>query len=366
MTGLGCAVVYAVMRHQHSRIERAADELARRLESYHSPNQLNARFENPFLRRCRDILGCERSDCPMFSARQERCWQVMALSQTKSTDRRPNVTLQQCHDCKVYRLSCPDGLTRLGESFNNLMFLLAEEAEQVRRMHSQMLEKEKMVAIGQMAAGIAHEISNPLSSIFSIVQMLKRKPNAANTLEQFDLMHKHIQRISGTVRQLASLSRPAPERWELVDLAPTLEEAVKLVSFDHRARGITIRLDKPAALPATYALRNQMQQVFINLLLNALDAMPDGGQLVVNVEHTPRRIAFHFDDSGHGIPPEIGRRVFEPFFTTKEPGRGTGLGLSVSYSIVQKHSGEIDFASRPEGGTRFTVTVPVATSAPED
>jgi signal transduction histidine kinase len=105
--------------------------------------------------------------------------------------------------------------------------------------------------------------------------------------------------------------------------------------------------------------------VFINLLLNALDAMPNGGVLRISIDAHTTRLAFHFDDTGCGIPESIGRRIFEPFFTTKEQGRGTGLGLSVSYGIVQKHNGRIEFISQDGKGTRFSVEIPIVTQAPE-
>ena len=369
ITAIGCAVVYLVMRHQQKRIEATAEQLSRRLEAYRSNSGAHTRFANPNLVHCREVLECSRTNCSMFHSHEHPCWQVVALSKALRNGNAggtPEVTIQQCHECEVYKRSCPDGLTQLGESFNSLMFMLDEEADQVRRMHAQMVEKEKMVAIGQMASGIAHEISNPLSSISSIVQMLRRKPLPKTEVEQLDLIQKHIQRISETVRQLGSLARPVADRWELVDLAPTLAEAVALVSFDRRARNVDIVFQKPESLPRTYALRAQLQQVFINLLLNALDAMPRSGSLKIGVDVRPDRLIFHFDDTGCGIPASIGRRVFEPFFTTKEQGRGTGLGLSVSYGIVQKHNGRIDFVSLDGRGTRFTVSLPVVTQAPEN
>lgn len=365
VTALGSAIVYLVMRRQQMRIERTADELGRRLEAYRANNGSGTRFENPHLVRCRDVQDCDRTDCPMHDAAEGRCWQVIALSRNNGNGEPRDVTIHRCHECRVYRMSCPDGLTRLGESFNSLLFMLDEEAERVRQMHSQMVEREKMSAIGLMAAGIAHEVGNPLSSISSIVQMLRRRGVAPEQAGQLDLIQTHIQRISTTVRQLSGLARPAPERWELVDPLAALDEAVRLVSFDQRAHHVTIDFQKPASLPTTYALRQQLQQVFINLMLNALDAMPDRGALIVRVEERSSRIVFHFDDSGCGIPREIGRRVFEPFFTTKEPGKGTGLGLSVSYGIVEKHRGRIEFESEEGKGTRFTVELPVLDAPPE-
>ena len=231
--------------------------------------------------------------------------------------------------------------------------------ELMRRLHDQWAEKEKMAAVGRLAAGIAHEINNPLSSISSIVQLLKRHRDGALDLDQLNLLHRHIERIAHTVRTMSTLSRPAFEHWEYTDLSVALDDAVSLVSFDPRSRGIHIDFAKPQNLPRTWAVPGQIQQVFLNLLLNALDAMPGGGGLGVRAEADPRRLLFAISDTGCGIPPDIGRRVFEPFFTTKEPGMGTGLGLSVSFGIVQKHGGRVDFTDRKGGGTTFTVELPV-------
>ena len=364
VTGIGFVAVHLLMNVQQRRITATADELGRRLEAYRSDSDSRTRFLNPHRLHCRDVLACRRTDCPMYDVTDQPCWQVRALSNAAGNGDGSSVSIQKCHECAVYRRACPDGLIRLGESFNNLMFMLDEEAAQVRRMQAQMVEKEKMVAIGQMAAGTAHEIGNPLSSISSIVQVLKRKPSS-NLVEKLDLIQTHIQRISSTVRQMASLARPMPAHWEVVDVAATLQDAVRLVAFDRRAKRVKIRSSVPEHLPKSFALRAQLQQVFINLLLNALDAMPDGGRLEVSARRHSQTITIDFEDNGCGIPAHVGRRVFEPFFTTKEPGKGTGMGLAVSYGIVQKHGGTIDFHCRPGGGTKFTVDLPILTQAPD-
>ncbi|MFH0981948.1 MAG: ATP-binding protein, partial [Planctomycetota bacterium] len=146
----------------------------------------------------------------------------------------------------------------------------------------------------------------------------------------------------------------------------TLSEAVGLIAFDRRARGVDIQYEPPWSLPATYALRGQLQQVFINLFLNALDAMPHGGRLSIRVRKKLREIIVEVEDTGCGITPELGRRVFEPFLTTKEPGMGAGLGLEVSYSIIQKHGGSLDFSSTVGKGTVFTVQIPILDQAPKE
>lgn len=365
--------VYMVMRRQKRALIATAEQLTRVLESYQATPNVPARFENPHLVRCRDVLPCDHRDCPMYEGGHERCWQALALSHASRDDVSPATAIQHCLSCPVYRLSCPDELTELGESFNNLMFLLEAEAGKVGRMRAHLVEKEKMVAIGQIASGIAHEIGNPLSSISSIVQMLKRSKSDSYPRGdgQLDLIETHIQRISMIVRQLGKLAHPGAERWERVDIAQTLDEAVRLISFDRRARGVEVDFERPMFLPPTYGIRGQLQQVFINLLLNALDAMPPGAgdgivrRLMVRGEVAGSTLLLRMADTGIGIDPAIGRRVFEPFFTTKDPGRGTGLGLAVSYGIVQKHGGSIDFESVVGKGTVFTVRLPVLDAPPE-
>ncbi len=364
VTAVTSTIVYVVAHRQHRRLSATAQQLARLIGNYRADLEEGHRFENPHLVHCGDVVDCEFPNCPMHASRGERCWQVMALRRSVLEDGVPQVEIDKCLNCKVYRKSCPDKLTELGESFNNMMFLLEEEARQVGRMRAQMLEKEKMVAVGQIAAGVAHEVGNPLSSISSIVQMLKRKGANAATAEEFDLIDTHIQRISGTVRELVSLARPADDRWVLIDVGQTLEEAVRLISFDRRARNIRIDFDRPTSLPKTFAVVGQLQQVFINLSLNALDAMPEGGTLSIKASQQNRKIAVRIEDTGCGIPPEIGRRVFEPFFTTKQAGRGTGLGLAVSYGIIQKHGGEIGIESEVGKGTAFIVEFPIVNKPP--
>ncbi len=359
-----CLVVYFWMRRHQRDLSATAEQLTRRLEFFSENAVPTGRFENPHLVHCREVLKCEHADCPMYDSPGERCWQVMALSGAAREQESQAGQIHFCHECAVYRLSCPDKLTELGESFNNLMFLLEEEADKVGQMRAQMVEKEKMAAIGQIASGIAHEIGNPLSSISSIVQMLKRSRANGSVSEQLDLIQTHIQRISAIVRQLVSLARPTVERWELADVRQILDETIRLIGFDHRARKVEIDYEPPESLPPTYGLAGELQQVFINLTLNALDAMPDGGRLTIRAGRRRGAIVIRVQDNGCGIPADKGQRIFEPFFTTKEPGEGTGLGLAVSYGIVQKHGGTIDFTSEPDKGTEFVVRIPILEKAP--
>ncbi len=364
-TGIASVIVYLLMRRQHRQVAQTAERIAGLLEAFRTNSAAGERFHNPHLTRCWDVLSCRRTECPAYHVQGVRCWQVVALRGAWRGPDAPPPSVHQCHSCRVYQRACPDALTKLGEGFNNMMFLLEEETEQVDQMRTQMVEKEKMVAVGQMASGIAHEIGNPLSSISSIVQLLKRRGSKQVPEDQLDLIQTHIHRISETVRQLGSLARPAPEHWESASIQEIIEDAVQLISFDRRAHGVEIETDIKEPLPNTFVIRGRLHQVLINLLLNALDAMPDGGTLRVSAAQTDGTITIAVHDSGSGIPEDAGRRIFEPFYTTKDPGRGTGLGLSVSYTIVREHGGRIDFVSTPQKGTTFTVEIPVREWAPE-
>ncbi len=363
-TAAASVLVYMLMRNHQRRLASTAERITDLLESYTAKRSLSQRFENSSLLHCREVLSCDRHDCVMYHANDRRCWQEVALRQRHSDYDIPDVSIQQCHECEVYRIACPDKLTELGESFNNLMFLLEVEARQVGSMRAQMVEKEKMVAIGQMASGIAHEVCNPLSSISSIVQMLKRTGSIDPGSEELELIETHIRRITSTVRQMVSLARPSELRWQKADVGDNLEEAIRLIKFDRRAKNVDVVFTRPDSLPLTYVLSGQLEQVFINLSLNALDAMPEGGKLTIDAKKDHGCIVVEIEDTGCGIESGVGRRVFEPFFTTKEPGRGTGLGLAVSYSIVRKHGGSLDFESTPHKGTVFRVELPILKEIP--
>jgi signal transduction histidine kinase len=365
VTIVASTIVYLLMRRQQRFLSETAGKLAQALESYQRVSGPPRGFENPYLVHCHEVWECQETECAARTRSGERCWQVMALRRSHADSSAPRVQIQRCRECDVYKLSCPDKLTELGESFNNLIFLLEEQSEQARQMLGQMVEKEKMVAAGQIAAGVAHEIGNPLSSISSVVQMLKRSKDKTRTAEQLDLIEKHIQRISAIVRQLANLSRPGEEKPEMADINQCVEQAVHLISFDHRARKVRVKFEPGRDLPHVPAFRGQLGQVFINLCLNALDAMPDGGELRLWTQRKDNKLLVHVKDTGIGIPPENGRRIFEPFFTTKDPGHGTGLGLAVSYGIVEKHGGTIDFHSTLGGGTTFVVELPIRNKLPD-
>jgi len=224
-------------------------------------------------------------------------------------------------------------------------------------LQQQMLTSEKLASIGLLSAGVAHEINTPLTGISSYVQMLQKKLTEANYLQILKKIEDQTDRVSKIVKNLLSFSRnPADQAFHRIDLKESLEEIISLIDYRLKSLNINLSLDlKPVII---YAQRERLQQVFINIILNALDAMPGGGQLTIQTRQQEARAIIKITDTGLGIKPEHLPRIFDPFFTTKGIGKGTGLGLSISFAIVKEHEGQILVDSQVGQGTTFTIILP--------
>ncbi len=241
-------------------------------------------------------------------------------------------------------------------------------AEALQRNQQEMSQHEKMVAIGTMAAGIAHEIGNPLASLSAVVQLLRRRPRSEQDARRLQTLEEQIERIARIVRQMLEFSRPAATDWVEADMDELTEQTVTMVSYSHRARSTEIQSNRNKNLPRVRTMPQLFQQVLVNLLLNALDAVSEqeGGGLI----HVERLLEDDYlkvkvIDQGVGMSEEQIRHAFEPFYTTKPPGRGTGLGLAVSYRLVERLGGEIAIASTPGEGTEVTVSFKTGQPAAE-
>ena len=217
---------------------------------------------------------------------------------------------------------------------------------------------ERLAVIGQLAAGVAHEIGNPLTSISSIVQLLERRSDDPFVSEQLKEVKRSIDRIARIVRELVDFSRPAPSIPTIVQVNDILATATRLMQYDHRAKKIEFVSDLSPTLPIVHVVPDQLLQVLLNLLINAVDAMDGVGTVETRTAHDQRGVSVSIRDSGHGIPASIIARVFDPFFTTKAVGKGTGLGLSVSYGIMKRYGGTIEVESEVGVGSTFTVHLP--------
>lgn len=234
-----------------------------------------------------------------------------------------------------------------------------------KKLEQQMLHSEKLAALGRLAAGVAHEIGNPLTSISTFAQLLREMATDEFSRNSLDIINNHIQRITEIVRQMSTYSRPDSLNIKSVQINEVLNASIDLMRLDKRMKNtIEISVDASPDLPKTMIDEGQISQVFINIFLNALDAMPDGGKLRVATrvgkdDQDRDAIIIEFADSGIGIPREDMQKIFDPFYTTKEAGKGTGLGLALSYNLVKKFKGDIKVESELGKGTTFTVVLPI-------
>ncbi len=237
------------------------------------------------------------------------------------------------------------------------------EAELERMTRAQIGQSEKLASIGRLAAGIAHEINNPLTGVLTFAHLLREKPHLLGAdRDDLEVIIRETTRVREIVRGLLDFARESPSRQEILDLNSVIRATLRLVRSQKEFSRVIIQEALADGLPAVRGDRNQLQQVLLNLSLNACEAMPQGGTLTVRSFNDGARVAFSVTDTGCGIRPEHMEKIFEPFFTTKPIGKGTGLGLSVSYGIVQQHHGSIEVHSEFERGTVFTVYLPAVTS----
>lgn len=259
----------------------------------------------------------------------------------------------------------PDELGLLGRSFNAMVARLADARRQLEDRHAEEIRRaQNLASLGQMAAGIAHEINNPIAGMQNCVRtLLKGTRDEAQRAQYLDMLREGLGRIGRTVGQLLNFARESKPRLTQTDLPPLLQRCLVLLEHDLAVRRVSFRLALDGKLPVLMVDPHQLEQVFLNVLKNALEAMPDGGSLTVSAGLQPRQtgpfVEVRIADSGVGIPAENLHRIFDPFFTTKEVGEGTGLGLSVSYGIVRAHGGIIDVESDVGKGTTVTIALPL-------
>jgi two-component system, NtrC family, sensor kinase len=242
--------------------------------------------------------------------------------------------------------------------------LLFDDVTQRERMEEQMSQTEKLTSLGLLAAGVAHEVNTPLAVISNYIQMLaKQMPESDPRHSIIEKIVKQTFRASEIVNNLLNFSRTGAAEASDVDVNRVVEETLSLVAHPLKTSQIRVVKQLGEPLPAVRGSANKLQQVFLNLFLNARDAMPGGGLLEVRTAAHNGSVEIEIADTGAGIAREHIHRIFDPFFTTKASGRGTGLGLSVTYGIIKEHSGKIDVRSTPGKGTSFHVEFPAVRKA---
>ena len=234
--------------------------------------------------------------------------------------------------------------------------------EQLKESQRQLFISAKLAAIGELAGGVAHEVNNPLQIILSRVQlMLVQHRGEEKVTAGLNLVENNVKRISRIIRALLGFARHNTKDMEWVgfDLAQSIQQACALVKHQLDARRIDIAVECEDDIPEMIGNVGELEQVFINLILNARNAMPEGGELRISARRDDDAVEVRFADTGTGVAPEHLDRIFEPFFTTRADEGGTGLGLAVSYRIIEMHQGSLTVESTPGEGATFTIRLPL-------
>jgi PAS domain S-box-containing protein len=235
-----------------------------------------------------------------------------------------------------------------------------------KKLEQQIIQSERLAAMGQMIGGFAHELNNPLTSILGMAELLQEGGVSEAAHKQIGILHQQARRAAEIVQNLQYFARPPAPGRSQVNLNELVQRTVQMQAYPLRKSNITVDFLQEPSIPAIVADPNQLMQVFLNLLLNAEQAIRESrekGTIRVRIGRNPDSVWIVFQDDGPGIAPENLTHIFDPFFTTRRPGRGTGLGLSICKTVLREHGGNIEAASAPGGGAVFTITLPV--TAPE-
>jgi PAS domain S-box-containing protein len=246
-------------------------------------------------------------------------------------------------------------------------FGIHRDLSEKRILEKQLIHTQKMESIGTLAAGIAHEVGNPLASISALVQVVRRDSDNPFVKEKLGLVKNQVTRISKIIRDLVDFSRPSNYELQITDINQSINEAIAITRVGTKAKDIEFNVELNEEIPTLEIIPDQLQQVFLNILINAVDAISEDKnqnktkRINVTSDIENENVILTFTDNGAGIKGKNLSKVFEPFFTTKAQGRGTGLGLWVSYGIVKSLQGDLKVESEYGKGTRFNLTLPIET-----
>jgi PAS domain S-box-containing protein len=302
-------------------------------------------------RTCREALAsCHRlcDECPA-----ERCFSTGSASGPYRAHTDPRTGEVLSVDCHPFDL--PDGRRHV--------LLVERIVTEQKKLEARLVHQEKMAAFGLLAAGIAHDLGNPLSSIEAQMQILDEEALPRETAAVLGTVRQEVARLRRILRELVDFARRRRDETTYVSVQSVVEDTLRLLRHDRRMRGVQLATEFDPETPPVLIVEDHLTQVVTNLVLNSLDAMPSGGTLRLEVRPAGSRVALRLHDTGHGMDRAVLARCFEPLFTTKDAGKGTGLGLSICRDILAAAGGEIEMHSAPGKGATAVVSLPVAAGA---
>ncbi len=381
------------LKNNYEEVAFIINEIQRLLETAAKEKSFNVRFNNPNLVNCWEVLKCNKTDCPAYMNKDKHCWSIAG---SYCTDKVKGVWAKifgNCKKCRVYQKAIPNKYYLVGEIFNNMMNMLehknlqvkdyAQNLEQkvkdrtislekanqeLKETQEQLIQTGKLAAIGQLAAGVSHELNNPLGGILGYSQFIleigkemndKIPEELKSVFTYVEYIEKESQRCKTIVANLLRFSRSSEDDIAPLDVNRALEDTFTFTRHQLEINKVELVTSFAKNLPPVMGNEHRLQQVFTNLMINAQQAMAAGGKLTVSTAKNNGSVEIAFADTGCGIPKENMDKLFNPFFTTKSPGEGTGLGLSVTYGIIRDLGGEIEVDSKENKGATFKVKLPV-------
>ncbi|MBC2703956.1 MAG: HAMP domain-containing protein [Desulfobacula sp.] len=296
-----------------------------------------------------------RSVLEFFDKNTQFSAYILQSLENPSGPNQREIHLQQGEDTRV--LLAGSGVLESDEKNSRQLIFNLNDITALKRLEAQIRQTQRLADLGTMAAGMAHEIRNPLSAIKTYVALLPGKIEKPDFLEKFQrTVPREINRLNTLTEELLELSRPPKYNFRLTDIRKLLTLSIELLETDFKASGIDCQWDIPNELPKVMADADQLEKVFINLMQNGAQAMPNGGVISIHVSCKNTWVVIDFRDTGHGFSAELAQNIFNPFFTTKA--KGTGLGLAITHKVISEHGGQIEAKSKKGEGCCFSVSLP--------
>ncbi len=329
-------------------------KLKERMIAVQSGN-LNVEVENPRIVKCWERLGCDKKECPSYG--KVRCWATAGTFCHGTVQGAFAQKIGDCRNCVVYKESCGDEIHGLVEVFNQILSDLRYNLRELEQANTEKSRMERLSALGEMAATVAHETKNPLNSIRIAASYLKKNFPGDILNEFLSIIEEEVMRLNDITSGLLGFSKPAPLALKSCDVNAIVRSTVGLIRQEATDRNIEVIVLTDENLPPSSCDVSAMKQALLNLLLNAIDASTAGNTISLATERTRVGIRLSVQDTGAGMTEDQIANIFKPFYTTKT--RGSGLGLAIVDRIVKEHRGTIAVESEAGKGTRFTIELPI-------
>ncbi len=320
---------------------------------------LDVEVDNPQIVRCWDRLGCDKKDCPSYG--KLRCWAIAGTFCHGAVQGAFAQKIGDCRQCVVYRESCGDEIGELVEVFNQMVKDLSFNLQELKKADAEKARLERLSALGEMAATVAHETKNPLNSIRVATSYLKKNFHGDILTEFLSIIEEEVLRLNDMTSNFLGFSKPAPLKLGICDINSIVKTTVELIRQEATDRNIEVILLIDEHILPMPCDASAVKQALLNLLLNAMDASQEGDSIAISTESSGDRVRVTVQDTGSGIDEEKIANIFKPFYTTKT--RGSGLGLAVVDRIVKEHKGTIAVESEVGKGMRFAIELPVRDNA---